>query len=181
MLEKFPFLMKRTVDVTENQKRVLDQLQILLQTEIDNLPDLSIFGESIIDDENKKRADKKYMKQIWNKEWLITEIKNFINKKASLVKSTESWTTLAMSYETLTVIPIHDEKIVGKVESFKVTTEDTTGILFDKLILNVDYPIAKYKQFYKIYLVDQPMYIISKFFMEDMVYLIVAQKILTNG
>lgn len=155
MLEKFPFLMKRTVDITENQKRVLDQLQILLQTEIDNIPDLSIFGDSVIDDENRKRVDKKYMKQIWTKEWLTTEIKNFINKKATLVKSTESWTTLAMSYETLTVIPIYDEKIVGKVESFKTTTEDTTGILFDKLILNADYPIAKYKQFYKIYLVDQ--------------------------
>jgi hypothetical protein len=151
MIQNFPFLLKQTLSADE--KRVLDTLEPQIKLIIDSLPELSLFKDRCIDD-NKTRVGKKEMKSEWTLEWLQTEIKNMLNKKDSNLQAIEAWTQLAMRYESLTILPIRDESIVGQVESFKVSTEDTTGILFNKLNLSIDYPIAKYTKFYKIYLVE---------------------------
>ena len=138
------------MSLSADEKRVLETLEPQIKIVIDNLPELSLFKDRCIDD-NKTRVGKKEMKSEWTSEWLQTEIKNMLNIKDSKLQAIETWTQLAMRYESLAILPIRDESIVGQVESFKVSTEDTTGILFNKLNLSIDYPIAKYTKFYKIY------------------------------
>ena len=149
----YPFLVIPEQKRKPNENMVIQKLPALIGVIIDNLP-LDKFSTRCINQEVKKEYTKADMKKNWTPEMMETELKNMMAKQERMKVSVEEWADSAIKFESLPVLPIRDEKIVGQLESFKVGTQDTTGILFDKLALNIDYPLAKYKEFYKIFIMD---------------------------
>lgn len=54
-------------------------------------------------------------------------------------------------YASLPSLPILNDKPYGQVGSFRLVTKETAGTIFNKLVLNEEFPYAHYKIFYKVY------------------------------
>lgn len=67
-----------------------------------------------------------------------------INKNAETEK-------LGKEFVTTPTIPPENEEIIGYIERFHVTTNQTTGSLFDHFITSVMFPLARYKTFFKMH------------------------------
>ena len=73
-------------------------------------------------------------------------------------KYRESLATLNKSsifFEKIKPLVIHNERPLGNITNFRIKTKETTGSVFNRLRLRPEFPIARYKTFFKIFVYNQ--------------------------
>jgi hypothetical protein len=147
LLSSFPPLIKAEHHRNKDQKEFVQRASTVLHTTvIDHLHDILRALEST--------QIPSRMKELWTEAYIEDELQKMRNRHDARMKSFQESEGMRQEYNRIPDLPPDDcgtLLITGKIISFSVTTQETTGILFDRLRLKPDAPLAKYKDFYKIY------------------------------
>lgn len=147
LVSNFPLLLqephRRAIDL-----RTQRAPQILHVTVIDNLNKYDILralGSNEIPSKMKTKWTMPYIEEE------LRKIKNLHDDRMEVFRASE---LLREEYNRIGNLPGEDcgpLNINGNIISFSVRTVETTGILFDRLRLRPEAPLARYKDFYKIF------------------------------
>lgn len=93
--------------------------------------------------------------------WWPKDIKYFMDKIKNFYTQMKNDNAMNMvniangqKYDAVDPMSIVDEQITGYIIRFMFTTSQTTGELFDQFLTTPDFPVARYKTFYKINLAN---------------------------
>ena len=100
------------------------------------------------------KEDNILLEKWWPKDikYFMERIKNFQAQKHDDDKINKVNVENGEKYDAAKPMSVVDEQITGYIIRFMFTTTQTTGELFDQFITTPDFPVARYKTFYKIHL-----------------------------
>ena len=113
---------------------------------------LKRFESPLVDPVTGLRYNRRAFLDRITKEWYVTKRDNFIARIEELGKGNMKSGDTGNLFEGTVPLPASNLEEIGKIIILEVPTDSwTTGIIFDRLVLNEELCVAQYKNFYKSY------------------------------
>jgi len=123
---------------------------LLLLKTILSMEYLKSFDSPLLDPVTKHRLNRRMFLDRLTKEWYTTRLSTFLAQTNNIQESNEKSGTTGLLFEETVPLPVSDVEEIGKIIILDIpTTTLTTGIVFDRLVLNDELCVAQYKNFYK--------------------------------
>jgi len=113
---------------------------------------LEQFGSPLRDPETKQRLHRRQFLQQLSVDWYTTRRQLYVEKKRQLDQDNLQSHQTGVLLETTAPTSTSGMQYIGKIVLLDIpTATQSTGTLFDDLVLNEDFCVAQYKNFYKMY------------------------------
>ena len=123
---------------------------LLLLKTILSMEYLKSFDSPLLDPVTKHRLNRRTFLDRLTKEWYTTRLSTFLSQTTTIQESNTRSAATGVLFEETVPLPVSDVEEIGKIIILDIpTTTLTTGVVFDRLVLNDELCVAQYKNFYK--------------------------------